>query len=172
MREWQVGDPIGDGNDIGVPDIPYMGYLRDSDEDLSVTDTFKFYMNSARFNSGKNDGMAFSYLKSAFEMYERMSGSQKSRLSGEPFNRYWVVDLCCRTLNAHGNESRNSYEIIKRLNLKANVCIDCDCMYPPDYSHCIRCGKQLLRHCRKTPEELAEELEGILRQAQGQLCMG
>lgn len=20
MREWQVGDPIGDGNDIGVPD--------------------------------------------------------------------------------------------------------------------------------------------------------
>lgn len=28
MREWQVGDPIGDGNDIGVPDIPYMGYLK------------------------------------------------------------------------------------------------------------------------------------------------
>lgn len=27
MREWQVGDPAGDGNDIGVPDIDYMGYL-------------------------------------------------------------------------------------------------------------------------------------------------
>ena len=27
MREWQVGDPIGEGNDAGVPDIPYMGYL-------------------------------------------------------------------------------------------------------------------------------------------------
>ena len=26
MREWQVGDPIGDGNDIGVPDTKYMGY--------------------------------------------------------------------------------------------------------------------------------------------------
>ena len=26
MRDWQVGDPIGDGNDIGVPDTKYMGY--------------------------------------------------------------------------------------------------------------------------------------------------
>lgn len=30
MREWQVGDPIGFGNDIGVPDIPYMGYLKNN----------------------------------------------------------------------------------------------------------------------------------------------
>lgn len=36
MREWQVGDPIGDGNDIGVPDIPYMGYLRDDDDEEDV----------------------------------------------------------------------------------------------------------------------------------------
>lgn len=27
MKEWEVGDPIGMGNDAGVPDIPYMGYL-------------------------------------------------------------------------------------------------------------------------------------------------
>ena len=33
MREWQVGDPVGDGNDIGVPDIPYMGYLREDEEE-------------------------------------------------------------------------------------------------------------------------------------------
>ncbi len=33
MREWQVGDPIGDGNDIGVPDIPYMDYLKNSEDD-------------------------------------------------------------------------------------------------------------------------------------------
>lgn len=30
MREWQVGDPIGDGNDIGVPDTKYMGYLKNN----------------------------------------------------------------------------------------------------------------------------------------------
>ena len=32
MREWQVGDPIGDGNDIGVPDTKYMAYLRNDNE--------------------------------------------------------------------------------------------------------------------------------------------
>lgn len=32
MREWQVGDPVGDGNDIGVPDTKYMGYLRKDDK--------------------------------------------------------------------------------------------------------------------------------------------
>lgn len=35
MREWQVGDPVGYGNDIGVPDIKYMGYLKDSRENSS-----------------------------------------------------------------------------------------------------------------------------------------
>ena len=33
MDEWKVGDPIGLGNDAGVPDIPYMGYLNNDDED-------------------------------------------------------------------------------------------------------------------------------------------
>ena len=33
MDEWKVGDPIGFGNDLGVPDIPYMGYLHNDDED-------------------------------------------------------------------------------------------------------------------------------------------
>lgn len=33
MREWQVGDPIGDGNDIGVPDVRYMDYLKNRDDD-------------------------------------------------------------------------------------------------------------------------------------------
>lgn len=32
MREWQIGDPIGDGNDIGVPDIPYLDYLKENEE--------------------------------------------------------------------------------------------------------------------------------------------
>ena len=51
MREWQVGDPIGDGNDIGVPDTKYMGYLRDNDGKSSkddIVDNFKQYINYAR----------------------------------------------------------------------------------------------------------------------------
>ena len=42
MREWQVGDPIGDGNDLGVPDIPYMGYLKDKSDDDSYEDDWEF----------------------------------------------------------------------------------------------------------------------------------
>lgn len=40
MREWQVGDPIDDGNDIEVPDIKYMSYLKDNNEN-------KQYRNSS-----------------------------------------------------------------------------------------------------------------------------
>ena len=44
MREWQVGDPAGDGNDIGVPDTRYMDYLKEDDggADEKVED-FRFY---------------------------------------------------------------------------------------------------------------------------------
>lgn len=31
--QWQVGDPADWGDSVGVPDIPYMGYLDDDDED-------------------------------------------------------------------------------------------------------------------------------------------
>jgi Flp pilus assembly protein TadD len=36
MREWQVGDPIGDGNDIGVPDTKYLNYLKNNDYDAPI----------------------------------------------------------------------------------------------------------------------------------------
>ena len=31
--QWQVGDPAGYGDDVGVPDYPYMGYLNNGDDD-------------------------------------------------------------------------------------------------------------------------------------------
>ena len=33
MDEWHVGDPEDWGDSVGVPDIPYMGYLNNDDED-------------------------------------------------------------------------------------------------------------------------------------------
>lgn len=33
MDEWQVGDPADWGDSVGVPDIPYMGYLQDDEEE-------------------------------------------------------------------------------------------------------------------------------------------
>ena len=31
--QWQVGDPAGYGDDVGVPDYPYMGYLNNGDDE-------------------------------------------------------------------------------------------------------------------------------------------
>jgi tetratricopeptide (TPR) repeat protein len=33
MDEWHVGDPADWGDSVGVPDLPYMGYLDDDDEE-------------------------------------------------------------------------------------------------------------------------------------------
>lgn len=33
MDEWHVGDPADWGDSVGVPDIPYMGYLKDKEDE-------------------------------------------------------------------------------------------------------------------------------------------
>ena len=33
MDEWHVGDPADWGDSVGVPDIPYMGYLKDEEDE-------------------------------------------------------------------------------------------------------------------------------------------
>ena len=32
MDEWHVGDPADWGDHVGVPDIPYMGYINNEDD--------------------------------------------------------------------------------------------------------------------------------------------
>ena len=46
MREWQVGDPIGDGNDIGVPDVKYMDYLKNKDNDAPIKNSKQAILNN------------------------------------------------------------------------------------------------------------------------------
>ena len=94
MKEWEVGDPIGMGNDAGVPDIPYMGYLnngsrRDDEppEDYDYQDynrsnyknddkkkeapkgpSFKDYLEKARkFSESGNYSKAVEYYDLALE---------------------------------------------------------------------------------------------------------
>lgn len=43
MDEWHVGDPADWGDSVGVPDIPYMGYLQDDDEDENPPHISKSY---------------------------------------------------------------------------------------------------------------------------------
>lgn len=77
MRDWQVGDPIGDGNDIGVPDIRYMGYLKNKDcgednSDNSSSDNpithYEHQMSMARiFKKDKRYEEAIDSYKSALK---------------------------------------------------------------------------------------------------------
>lgn len=59
MREWQVGDPVGDGNDIGVPDIKYMGYLKKNNRN-----------NQSKNSSTKNINLSKQYQDEAWKLKE------------------------------------------------------------------------------------------------------
>ena len=71
MREWQVGDPIGDGNDIGVPDIPYMGYLKNNDkrthrpDNADIRKSKKLQDESWKLKEQGNFSDALTYIDSA-----------------------------------------------------------------------------------------------------------
>ena len=166
MREWQVGDPVGDGNDIGVPDTRYMGYSRDDEEscEYDIVNEFKGDINHSRYcYSIKKYDDAFCPLKSAFKEYGKMNDFEKSQIRDDPFNQYWIIDLCCKIYNKHVDESWDAYDIIMQHHLSANVCTDCACAYPTDYTYCIKCGKELEKHRVKSPEEIAEEIPDALR---------
>ena len=105
MREWQVGDPVGDGNDIGVPDIPYMDYLKDDDESSQedIVDDFKYNINNARdFYNMNNYETAFRFLDSSFRIYGKMNNFEKSqvRIHNTPNIKCHIwPKLCKRTFN-------------------------------------------------------------------------
>lgn len=167
MREWQVGDPIGDGNDIGVPDIPYMSYLKDNDDESSkedIADDFKHYINNARdYYNMKNYENAFFYLDYAFRTYGKMNKSEKSQIRSNLFNQDWIIDLCCKIINNHGKYLREATDFIIKNNYPVKLCMDCDCVYTIDYNCCIKCGKPLIKPGDgKSPEKIAEELSDIL----------
>ena len=166
MREWQVGDNIGDGNDIGVPDIPYMGYLKDKDKKFNndIVEDFKLYINNARdFYNMKEYETAFYYLDYAFRSYVKMNNSEKSRVRYNP-DQNWIIELCCQIFNNHGKYQLEAIDFIIKNKYPFKLCEDCDCIYPINYNYCIKCGKQLNKSADvKSPEIIAEELSDLLR---------
>ncbi len=166
MREWQVGDPIGDGNDIGVPDIPHMSYLKDNDESSKedIADDFKHDINNARdYYNMKNYENAFFYLEYAFRTYAKMNKSEKSQVRANPFNQDWIIDLCCKIINNNSKYKPEATDFIIKNKYPVKLCMDCDCVYTIDYNCCIKCGKPLIKPGDgKSPEKIAEELKDIL----------
>ena len=75
MRECQVGDPIGNGNDIGVPDIKYMGYLKNHDDgngrrnnnpsSADINKSRRFQEEAVKLWEEKKLDDALSYINSA-----------------------------------------------------------------------------------------------------------
>jgi len=100
MREWQVGDPIGDGNDIGVPDTKYMGYLRDNDDESSkedIVDNFKQYINNARdYYNMQHYEDAFYYLDYSFRTYGKMNNFEKSQARAIHLTRTGLLSYAVR----------------------------------------------------------------------------
>ena len=94
MREWQVGDPVGDGNDIGVPDTKYMGYLNndyaDSDSsgsfelprrDIIYKDSYNTYIELAR-KSNDDHGIINYYKKAVDAGLEYWKSVKELNLTG------------------------------------------------------------------------------------------
>lgn len=166
MRQWQVGDPIGDGNDIGIPDTRYMGYSKNNDEDTEydIVDDFKADFNRSRYYYNENKYYdAFFSLNLAFQAFQKMNDLEKSQIRDNPFNQYWITDLCCKMINDHGKYYRQSVEILIECRLIVNLCMDCDCAYPTDYDCCIKCGKELVKPYEKSIEKIAEEIPNAIR---------
>ena len=152
MRDWQVGDPVGDGNDIGVPDVSYMGYLKDGERNDGLEEEFRKNWSSAFSEYRRGDYYsAFLSLNSAFSIYQKLSGLERSHLTSEPFNREWIIDLCCRMVNDKGKFYQAAMDLIKENIQHIKLCMDCDCIYPVSDSHCIRCGKPLLYPFESSP---------------------
>ena len=164
MRDWQVGDPIGDGNDIGVPDVAYMGYLKDDESGGDIFDDFKFYLNHALdFYNDKDYERAFSSIYSAYRVYGKLEEFEKSQLRPDPFNRDWIIELCCLMVNEHGKYYSQASEIVIKNRLHVKLCMDCDCFYPVRDNYCIRCGNPLLDPYERSPDKVCELIrKGLL----------
>lgn len=161
MREWQVGDPVGDGNDIGVPDTRYMGYLKE-DEDDEDSDVNYFRFCFTQFHGGflaQNYDMSFGYLKQAFEMYEELSLEERRQLSDNPFSHGFVIELCSKIYNKRDERQSDALRIIKRHKIPFIICDSCKNLYPNYYKQCTNCGKSFEK---SENEEMADKIREVL----------
>ena len=71
MREWQVGDPFGDGNDIGVPDTKYMSYLKNSidyDPSNSINNSKQYRQRAWNAYEDNRSKDALKYINKAIDI--------------------------------------------------------------------------------------------------------
>ena len=75
MRKWQVGDPIGDGNDIGVPDIPYMDYLKNNTDYESSSNSKQYQQRAWNAYEDNRSEDALKYINKAIDINPHDEGN-------------------------------------------------------------------------------------------------
>ena len=129
MREWQVGDPEGDGNDIGVPDTRYMGYLKEDEEDdilQKISDYFYQYLNadnSKNYIIGKKREFSY-YYASLLQSFAKKNGYEDlltvlsdEKINGEDiYTMFFILNASLPYL--HKNYLLDNYNTITQGALK------------------------------------------------------
>lgn len=119
MREWQVGDPVGDGNDIGVPDTRYMGYLNKEDN---------YSDDSSQFTNLPPRDKIYS---SAYKTYINLARNEKY----DEFIVYYYEKAV--------NDGLKYWEIVEEENLAGGAIPDKNnLLSPEDISKCVKLHKK------------------------------
>ena len=144
MREWKIGDPMGDGNDIGVPDIRYMDYLKDDEYETEKLEDFRFFYGEFhREFETENFDTSFSHLNRAFKIYQKLSIRERRQLSDNPFNHRYAVELYSLIYNLWDERRNDVIKIINKQEIPIVVCDNCKNIYPTHYTYCVNCGESL-----------------------------
>ena len=139
----------------GDPYCPNCGtiFANPREYEENIIDEFKYAYNRAKIlYYGENYIKGFSMLLSASRNYKKMSDSERAQVRAKPFSEYWVRELCCRTVNLHARYYRDASDLIISQNMRVNVCMDCDCIYPAYVDNCEKCGKATTKPYSHTPE--------------------
>lgn len=117
--EWQVGDPEDWGDSIGVPDIPYMGYLKDDDDEDPEKPPRRTYLPSKADILGEEAWELYEQFKDEEALEKIDEALSYNKFHASNWNRKGVI---LETFKRY-EESKSCYDESLRLR-KDNVVID------------------------------------------------
>ena len=153
MDEWHVGDPPDWGDSVGVPDIPYMGYIKDNEDeppeipqdnnnqaDILGKEAWKLYMDY-------RDEEAFDLINEALSYNKRHSRNwNRKGIISESLGEYELSLYCYR----------------KSLNLKkSTIVIENKARMIKDWVSILCDEKKDLENAMNLINEAIKELSGI-----------
>ena len=115
--QWQVGDPSDWGDSVGVPDIPYMGYINNGDDDD----------NDPPWEGNRNLSPSENLRRQAWDLREQERFSEALvminraiELDGSNYNYYNVRAIILEDLRRY-DEALTNYDIALRMRNSQTV---------------------------------------------------